>query len=269
MSDKNNDRSFARTYNVELLFENSPEINVDSALNELEKSLGKIVHKKISHQHLFFLVDHQINYEDGQAPSQLLLIHSDPDKDDAPLTEEIQQSWQTPNASEIVERSKYKVLLTDLMSAALDIKERHDILYNAISSFVKHSNCLGVANKQSQQIISSDAINNSNDPLLGFVNIRLFNAGEKGFVMDSMGLAALGMYDVQCHFFKLDPNEVSSLLYNITYYIFYDEPQFENGHTVSGINGEKWNVQFERALIAPNRDVLDINPGTGYAAGNR
>lgn len=270
MSDTNSDDGFARTYGVELLFECNPSIDVKAAITELEESIGTIDQKESGEQNMFFLIDHQVTYEDGkQVPSQLMLVHADPNKDKDSLDEEIQQSWQTPNASEIVNRTKYKVLLTDIMVSGLEPKERHFILSNALRIFTKHSNCIGVANKRTQQIIDVDEINNNADPLLGFINIRFFNAGEQGLLMDSLGLAALGLYDIQCHFVELDPNEVSSQLYNIVYYIFNEAPDFENGQTVAGVNGDNWRVQFENSLVAPHRDVLDLNPGPEYAAGNR
>ena len=154
MSDS--DQGFAKTYGVELLFESDPAIDIDSALVELQKALGEIVHENAGEQHMFFLSDHKVGYKDGnQVPSQLVLLHAEPSKDSDPLQEEIQQSWNTPNASEIVNNTTRKVLLTDLMGAGLDTKERHQILSNAIKIFVKYSNCHGIANKRTQQIISA------------------------------------------------------------------------------------------------------------------
>ncbi|WP_300672258.1 DUF4261 domain-containing protein [Desulfoluna sp.] len=270
MSDTNDEDGFARTYGVELLFEAEPKIDVSAAVAELEERIGAIDHKESGDQNMFFLMDHQVTYEgEKQVPSQLILVHADPKKDKDSLYEVVQQSWRTPNASEIVSRTKYKVLLTDIMASGLEPKERHFILSNAISVFIKFSNSIGVANKRTQQIIDSSEIISSSDPLLGFINIRFFNAGDQGLLMDSLGLAALGFYDIQCHFVDLDPNEVSSQLYNIAYYIFNEEPEFDNGHTVAGVNGQNWSVQYENSLVAPHRNILDLNPGTEYAVGNR
>jgi hypothetical protein len=47
-------------------------------------------------------------------------------------------------------------------------------------------------------------------------------------------------------------------------------PVIESGNTVEGIQGgAKYVCRFEDALAAPNRIVLDINPGPAFAAGNR
>ena len=270
MTNKKNGDGFSRTYGIELLFDSKPILEIKDALKELEKNIGTIEHKKSDKLNMFFLLDHKTTYEGGkQVPCQLTLLHADSKKDNDLLEEEIQQSWQTPNASEIVSRTKYKILLTDLMASGLEAKKRLFILSNALSVFVKYSNCIGIANKNTQQIIDAGKIRNSDDLLLSFINIRFFNAGDQGFLMDSLGLSSIGLYDLQCHFINLDPDKVSSLLYNTAYYILNEAPVFENGHTIAGVDEEKWLVQFESSLVEPSRDVLDLNPGPKYLAGTR
>jgi hypothetical protein len=89
-------------------------------------------------------------------------------------------------------------------------------------------------------------------------------------LMDTLGLAVLGLPDVQCHFRDLDPHEVAQALYNTALYIHDNGPVMESGHTIAGIQPEdKWPCQFEESLIKPHREVLDLNPGTPYAAGQR
>lgn len=44
----------------------------------------------------------------------------------------------------------------------------------------------------------------------------------------------------------------------------------ESGQTVKGIQPDsKWGCQFEDSLLEPKRELLDINLGKRYAAGNR
>ena len=88
--------------------------------------------------------------------------------------------------------------------------------------------------------------------------------------MDTLGLAALGLPDLQCHFHGLDCNDVARLLHNLGLYVFENGDIIEDGHTIDGPKpGDKWRCQHEMALVKPERMVLDINPGAPYAAGNR
>jgi hypothetical protein len=63
---------------------------------------------------------------------------------------------------------------------------------------------------------------------------------------------------------------LSRVLYNIALYIFDKGPVIESGQTVAGIQpGSKWCCQFEDSMLDPKREVLDINPGKSFAAGER
>lgn len=269
MEHNNTSTGFAKTYALELLFEEKPQIDVASALADLNKTIGAIEHTQKADNHLFFLLDQRVGEGDKTVPCQLLLVHADPNKARDNFDQELQQSWQTPNAEAISRLANHKVLLSDLMAASLSPKKRHLVLSAALHAFVSNSNCIGVVNKRSQQILDAQAIKTMEDPLFPFVNIRFFNGGDQGLIMDSLGLAALGLYDVQCHFVDLDPNQISSLLYNTAYYIFDKNPTFENGHTISGPDDENWTVRYENALIPPGREVLDINPGAANTVGER
>lgn len=89
-------------------------------------------------------------------------------------------------------------------------------------------------------------------------------------VMDTRGLQEIGLHDLQCHYRDLDPNDVSRLLYNSAVYIFENGPVIESGNTIEGHTpGSKWICQFENSLIEPNREILDLNPGSPYSAGSR
>lgn len=96
------------------------------------------------------------------------------------------------------------------------------------------------------------------------------NVGPGEMVMDSLGLAALGLCDVQCHFKELDPNSVARALYNLAAYLFERGDVIEDGHTVEGATpGSKWRCRYEDALVPPARVVLDLDPGSRFAAGGR
>jgi hypothetical protein len=44
----------------------------------------------------------------------------------------------------------------------------------------------------------------------------------------------------------------------------------EDGHTVDGVQpGQKWLCRHELAVVGPEREVVDMNPGPPYAAGAR
>jgi len=89
-------------------------------------------------------------------------------------------------------------------------------------------------------------------------------------IMDTWGLAEIGLNDLQCHFRELDPKRVAGVLLNTAVYIFEKGSVIKSGETVAGIEPEsKWRCQFENSLLEPKREVLDLDPGRPYAAGKR
>ena len=130
--------------------------------------------------------------------------------------------------------------------------------------------------RPAQQIVNPAAlIEASTDAqrfFAGAVNVRFFNiAGTDGeMLMDTLGLAALGIPDFQCHFRDLDPEGVARVLYNLAFYVFENGDVIEDEHTVEGIEpGSKWHCQHEDSMVEPERVVIDLNPGEPYAAGDR
>ncbi|HEY5525726.1 MAG TPA: DUF4261 domain-containing protein, partial [Clostridium sp.] len=106
----------------------------------------------------------------------------------------------------------------------------------------------------------------------GILNVRLFNIkGKKNeYIMDTLGLSAVGLCDLQCHFKNLNPDEVSNILYAYGYYIFDNPDALDDMETIEGISkNDKWKCQHEVALIAPERVVLDINPGKEFSSESR
>ena len=107
------------------------------------------------------------------------------------------------------------------------------------------------------------------------VNARFFNIqGTDDQIVDTLGMYAVGLPDVQYHFHGLDPNRVVNHAYNVASYLFDRNAPVRSGETIDGLlNGNmsqevQWRCQYEDALIQPVRCVMDICPGE-YAAGNR
>jgi hypothetical protein len=104
----------------------------------------------------------------------------------------------------------------------------------------------------------------------GSLNVRFVTISDSDgdMLMDTRGLYELGLHDLQCHFRKLDPNDVARKLRDVAVYIVENGAIIESGQTVPGISErDKWVCQFENAILPPNRTLLDLNPGKKYAAG--
>ena len=93
-------------------------------------------------------------------------------------------------------------------------------------------------------------------------------------IVDTLGLYAVGLPDIQYHFHGLDPNKVVNHAYTVASYIFENDAPIKSGETIDGISeigidrGVRWKCQYEMGLIQPSREVMDICPGE-YASGTR
>ncbi len=84
--------------------------------------------------------------------------------------------------------------------------------------------------------------------------------------MDTVGLAALELPDVQCHFFGLDAAAVAALLDETARYLWSEGDVIGDGDTVPGTDGDPWACRREVALVDPPRDVIDVTPPDRHRA---
>jgi hypothetical protein len=72
--------------------------------------------------------------------------------------------------------------------------------------------------------------------------------------MDTRGLSALGLPDLQTHFRNLDPGRVAGHLYRVARYLFDQGDCIADGETIGGFtDDDKWRCRHEMSLVAPER----------------
>lgn len=226
---------------------------------------------------------HHVKLADAIIPAQTLVAAADKTPTQDVLESALQQSWEFPEARSAVQRCSTSVLVADVMSATLEYRTRLMLFQDCLRGVLDAVACAAIHWRPSGRIVDPATWNkeyDSKDPaqrfFAGAVNVRLFNIQSSSgtstgeIVMDTLGLAALGVVDLQCHFQGLDPSQVARLLYNTAWYLFCEGDVIADGHTVEGVRrGSKWRCQHERALIGPERVVLDLNPGPEHATGSR
>ena len=97
------------------------------------------------------------------------------------------------------------------------------------------------------------------------VNVRVFKVadGRPGeHVMDTRGLTAFGLPDLQIHFHTLAVPRVAELLFAYAEYTFDKGDVLTNDSVVRGVEStDEWECRRAKSLVAPHRDVIDILPG--------
>jgi hypothetical protein len=226
-----------------------------------------------------FVIFHKnftLEYSDGRMPAQTAILGSHDKANLKGQEEAIQQSWRCRNTTDLLRDTKETRIVSELMARNLPAKDRICLFHGVLQAMVELTEPDALLFAHSQQVIApSDYLSStSQDPILrpGSLNVRFYNItnSEGDMIMDTRGMEELGLHDLQCHYRKLDPNKVGRVLLNTAVYIFQNGPVIKSGETVAGIDPEsEWRCQFEKSLLEPKREVLDLDPGKPYAAGKR
>ena len=191
------------------------------------------------------------------------------------------QMWDCPESNEIIARCHYDVVAVDMLSAYMDYKDRADMLMDFTEALMElYPTCEAVYFDRSGKMFTRQAILEHSisrkDRFIYFaVNVRFFNIeGSGDMLIDSLGMSAVDLPDVQYHFHDLDPDSVVNHAYTVLSYIYENNCPIESGETIDGLQDGKisrdvqWVCQFEEALVQPARTVMDINT-LEFAAGKR
>lgn len=269
---------------MQLLMEESCEMPDKSEIEQiLKKHIGNDTECfGYSNDVASFAVNkYKVEFQDGVVPPTLQLFGCH-EFDSANLDVMItSQMWNCPESDEILENCKYQVLACDMFGAGLYYKDRADMLMDYMEALVElFPTCKAVYFQNSGKMFTADLIRSHNLPredrfIYFAVNVRFFNIqGTDDMMVDSLGMSALYMPDLQYHFHGLNPNSVVNHAYTVLSYIYENENPIENNHTIDGLMDERmcqeiqWKCQYEEALIQPVRDVIDINTGE-FASGSR
>ncbi|HEX8271965.1 MAG TPA: DUF4261 domain-containing protein [Longimicrobiaceae bacterium] len=268
---------FHRTYGVELLYESDPRLDTGLLVEKLRKRLGRVETRATPPIHHVAFPDFRVRYAGSEIPAQMIFGSSEYSLLPAVLEEALQQTWGWNGARDAVEGCSASFFLRDMMASGLPPRERLALFLDTLATVLEMAPCRAIYWDASGHIVDPQAFlagrGNREELLLGALNARLFRIGNGGpgeMLMDTLGLAALGLPDVQCHFTDLEPEKVAELLLGVGCFLFRNGDVVADGDTVQGVTPtERWRCRREIAIAAPERLVLDIDLGPPHAAGGR
>jgi hypothetical protein len=189
------------------------------------------------------------------------------------LVPSLQQSWWWRDAATTVDECRISVTVAEEPSA-LPHRERFSNFQRLLASVVEALDPAALHWMPTQQFIrpanflEATAQLGFEYPALGALNVRLFAIeGGEDVLMDTLGLGALGLWDLQCHFHGLPPDKVATWLLETARAQFLGEsrPVRDLG-AIPGPDGtSSWPLRAEDALMVPKRVLLDVDPGSPYA----
>jgi hypothetical protein len=183
---------------------------------------------------------------------------------------DVSQTWDWDGAEAAVADCRYSLLVTEMFGAANPPRTRWSAMSGVVAELSRLTLPLVLSWPQSQRV--GDPTLFTADDLDGLINVRYFNiANDPGtMVMDTLGLHVFDLPDVQCHFRDRQPGEIAEMLFATGAYLFRSGDVIEDGNTISAPNGDERLICFhEPALLEPTRQVIDVDLGDPYAAGQR
>lgn len=272
------DSALAEMLIVEFLFDHEPKVSEEALRAKLLLHMPESELVGTGEQSLLIAHHDCISeFADAKIPAQTAVLLAHERKSVEYLRPSLMQTFGWSESAGIVQKCTHKVAIIELMARNLEAKERVRIFHNTLATVLEIAPPLALHCLHSHCIINPTTVKYRPDflsePDLKLVfNIRMFRLGDDSsdtFVMDTCGLATLGLPDLQIHFHELDTNEVASFLHNLGHYIFQHGDCIEDGHTVQGLTeDQRWRCQHEMAMIGPKRIVVDVDSGE-FAAGDR
>lgn len=268
---------------MQLLFREAPERPAPEAVHAaLAERFGEVDTVTQSGLYSFAVRRYPVQYREGTVPAQVLMGETAPFSPDNLDAFQRSQLWDLEDAEGFLAQCHYGLLLSDFMASGLPYKDRCQLVTGWLEVALElFPTAIGVWVPSSGKLLDRDIVRNN--PLKGDcrflwfgVNVRFFNIQDsQDKVMDTLGMYAIGLPDVQLHFHGIEPNSVVNYLYNIANYIYDNDAPVKSGETIDGVDSSgtirqdiQWRCQYEQALIQPARGVMDICPGR-FAAGKR
>jgi hypothetical protein len=193
------------------------------------------------------------------------------------LEDSLSQSWQFPEAREVLPECKFVITVRETAATPVKPKERLHSLQDAINVVLETVHADAIHCVDSQQVISPGLflgeVEARGVPALqaGAVNVRLYRVDAPGvaegrLVMDTLGLHAFGLPDLQMDYRWLEPGAVARTLFAAAGYIFQEGDVIEDGHTIEGcLPGTRWSAKHGASVVEPYREVLMLDPGEPYS----
>lgn len=287
------DYGFARIYTIELKYKKKPNFSRKRLFEKMQRYTGTVdqpdeqklrdnlvvwepseeVETDMLH---FFHLNYPVKFADGEMPAQTSIMPT-PNRPASEYETAVQQAWHWSKAGETIEQCRYSVRLIDMMASGLAPQERLRLITGALRALLETVPCDAVYFRESDKLLEpGDYLTaiEAGGLLYGAMNVRFFNVEGTGsarheMLMDTLGLAALGVPDVQCHYYDLEPNEVAQQLTSLGYYLFDAGDVIKDGETFGPTEDVRWRCEHQYALADPHRVVLDVDPGQPYYAGRQ
>jgi hypothetical protein len=271
------------SYRVELLYEGPPALDAEQVASRVQSRCPQAEAAAAAGGQppiLFAHKDHLVTFTDGEveAPvtAKTVVFPGDDVVDVSALQRSAGQTRDWENAADAVARCTVKVPVTDLFARDLEPRERLAIFQSVLLGLIEANPPAAIHWRPAGKLVDPAALLRASgsarydDLPASAINVRLFrvkNSEDGDLLMDTLGLAALMLPDLQIHFHGLEPASVAAHLYAFGLHVLRHGDVLDDGDAVDGPRtGQTWTCWHAPAsLVEPTRPVIDLDPGPPYA----
>lgn len=271
-------------YSVELLYTQSPPLDAETLAArvrnfcpqaEAADSGGKppIL---ISHKDHLVPIDVRREGAPAAVPARTVVMPTEAVSNVGRLHESLSQTRDWDDAVDALARSTSRVVVSDLLAKDLPPRERLALFEAVVLGIIEAARPTAIHWKPAGKLVDPSALlkasgSASVDALpQAAINVRLFRIArsEDDLLMDTLGLASLGLPDMQVLFHGMSPARVAAHLYAVALYTLRNGELVDEGETIEGpTRGTEWTARRGQSLVEPARPVFDFDPGPDYAIG--
>ncbi|WP_172252451.1 DUF4261 domain-containing protein [Saccharibacillus deserti] len=286
---------FLPVYAVELLFREEPKLDVSNILHNIHHRIKRTAintgpfreTEQVENEALqrkettgsdnfelaavFYHPDYSIAFTDAEVPAQTRLFQPRPIREELNWDSVLQQSWKWEGGAKRLGEYRYAVTLCDWYAAMLPFVRRMEMFQAVLASVIETTGCDAVYWQPSGQLVDAGAFLTAypTEPLYGALNVRVYQMQRQDEVLvDTLGLSSLGIPDIQCRVVGLTPDRVIPMIYGASYYLYGSGGEVADGQLLGGA-GLRWLCEQQPSVLAPERIVVDLNPGHPYYAGTQ
>ncbi len=269
----NNPSEFDTAYRIVLLFREAPRVDADALGKALAARVGPVRRgdDEPDGEYRFHIDNPRYAGRGGRAKPCLVFKLGD-HEDHAILQDALAQSFDIDNGEVRLAECENALSMLAVSGSDLADRARRMMISAGLMAVLERVQAELIYWPLSGQLLDPAKVRSKfsepeqrSNPSYGFVNVRVFNGPDGEMqIMDTLGLEALGLTDLQIQFQGLEKADVADLLYSVAAYLLEKGNVIDNGHTVPGLQpGESWTCLHAMSIIGPDRLVLDIDPDSG------
>ncbi len=256
-------------YAVELLYESLPRVGAPDLLAALRERVGAAEAVEDPTALLFDFPDLADPSREGGKPAGLAVEPGADPLDEIETAEALGGTRDWAGAEPAVRRHRARLVVVDRRASRIPYKNRMRIFRDALLAVVDRAAPLAIYWKPAGKLVDPAGFGRPPrsgerpDPLREVVGLRLLPApgGGAAMMLDTVGLAPLGLPDFECPVKGVDAARTEPFLLSLARYGFDLGDVIPDGRVVKGPDGQtRYACVRARSAHPPDRAVLSLRP---------